>query len=298
MSDETTTTLITEIKQRGMVPTSQRLYENSDFLRLATQEMDLYMVPMILNAREEFFTWNIDQTLTSSNNEYEINERAISGLLRALFWTQSGTSNFIPVPYLDPDQRNRAASGMLNSIMFYLQWNKIVIAANPGGGTLRQVIYMRPGRLTEVENCGQITAINTSTNTVTLSLVPSGFVANAVVDFISSRNMHAYLGIDFTISSVSGFDLVFTSLPSGLSIGDWVCPQYQSCIVQIPRELFPLLCMKTATTILLSLGDPKWQQADQEVKRLEAAAINLINPRVSGADKVIVSNMSPRAWWY
>lgn len=289
--DDTTTTLIAEIKQRAMVPSSQKTYENQDILRRATQEMDLYIMPLMKAVREEYFTWEADTTITASG-EIDINERAMGGVLRDVLYNSG--SGFISIPYLDPEQRERQDDVL---VMWSLRWNKIVLYGNPSG-TLRQSFYIRPGRLIETSDAGQITAINTGTQTVTLGgLIPSTFIATARTDMISNKQMHPFLALDQSIVSVAGNDVTYASLPTGLAVGDWIALAGESPVVQLPRELFPLLCQKVATTIVQSLGDPKWKDLQAETDMLHRNALNLIQPRVQGEPKKIVTGMNRRWWW-
>ena len=294
--NDTTETLITEIKQRAMVPNSQKTYLPIDLLRRATQEMDLYIIPMILGSREEYFVYEVNSAM-SGVGDYEINERAIGGVLRDLL-VDYGTGQYQSIPYLDPDQRERAnnSSGQL---MFYLKWNKIVLVGSTSNtGNMKQVIFMRPGRFVETTEAAQITAINTGTFTVTIATaMPTTFIANASLDMISNKNLHAYKGIDQPVTSVTATDIVFTNaLPTDLAVGDWISLAGESPLVQLPRELIPLLAQKVAVTIMHDLGDPKWKDGQAALEEMKTAAINLINPRVHGEDKIVVTGMN-RNWW-
>jgi hypothetical protein len=219
----------------------------------------------------------------------------MAGVLRDLLYDSGG--GFKSVPFLDPDQRERENFGGYRDLMAYLRWNKIVLVGNSGGGTLRQVFYIRPGRLVVTSDAGQITAINTTTNEVTINgLMPSTFIVGASTDMISNKQMHPYVGLDQVITVVTGNVLTYGSLPTDLAVGDWVSIAGESPLVQLPRELIPLLCQKTATTIVQSLGDSKWKDMQAETDLLFNNAKNMIQPRVQGEEKVVVTGMHGR-WW-
>jgi len=77
--------LVSNIKRRAFVPQSQTTYQDSDFLALAYDELLSYIVPMIMDKREDFFLYYQDDALTADVASYLINDRALGNAAKS-FW--------------------------------------------------------------------------------------------------------------------------------------------------------------------------------------------------------------------
>jgi hypothetical protein len=68
MADYTTTELIAKMKLNGMVPTAQSTFSASDFLRFLNDEVLHYIVPMIMSVRQEYFVASEDTVMGSTTS--------------------------------------------------------------------------------------------------------------------------------------------------------------------------------------------------------------------------------------
>lgn len=84
----------------------------------------------------------------------------------------------------------------------------------------------------------------------------------------------------------------FSSLPTGLLIGDYLCETGSTCVPQLPFELWPFLIHGSVVQILKILGNPSWQIAEQELQRTMSNARAIIGPRADEESKKLVSG-----WW-
>jgi hypothetical protein len=138
--------------------------------------------------------------------------------------------------------------------------------------------------------CAQITAINPSLNQVTVSALPSNISTSTTVDFVMANPNYDYTAIDQTITNIAGSVLTFASLPASLSVGDYICQSTQSCVLQIPDELIPLLSQYVVVRVLSAQSDAQaLQEAISELQKLESNANLLIAPRVNGKPKRVVN---------
>lgn len=292
----TTAELITQVKRRGQIPTSQNTWDADAILDVATEELHQNIVPMMMRVREEYFVWSVDTALTSSTTEVPINGRAMGQVVREVQQILADGS-IRDLPLLDPDQLETTNRHYDRSLMYYLEWNTIKLVGSNPSGSLRQKFYMRPGSLIETSSAGKITAINTATNTLTLDVSTNPFSASEAVDIVRKDGAHEYRGIDYSISSVSGADVVLDSLPDDLAVGDWVTPAEKSPIPQLPRDLQPLLVQSTVVTILDAMGDPRVEIQRKKLMEMEKVAIGLVTPRNHGESRKIVSGNDTRRWW-
>jgi hypothetical protein len=280
----TTTDLIDEIKTRGTIPTSQSNWTVPKLLALATDVMRLHIVPVMSAVREEYFIASHDTALTPSVTAVKIHERAVGSGLRDVEWTD-GLTRVTSLPRLDEDQKE----GFSNGMAFWLRWNDIVLVNSNNSGFLRQSFMVRPGKLCLPSECNALASFTSTT--LTLSAAPqAGFVVGAKVDLVSAEGGHEYKAIDATITSVSGNDVGLDRIPSHLTPGDWLTPQYKSPVPQLPDDLMPALAQRAVVQINESGG--YWDQREAAMAtytEMVDGILKLVSPRVKGEAKRIVA---------
>jgi hypothetical protein len=157
--------------------------------------------------------------------------------------------------------------------------------------------YVRRNALVDVTAVGQITSINTSTMVLTLNNVPSTFTTSVTYDLVKATPGFKNYVIDQVPTAVTASSITFSALPSGLSVGDYVCLSGESPIPQITYELFPLLIQKALAVILRGINDIQGSaKAEQEITRLEESSRRLISDRVDESAKKIVSANNIGNW--
>ena len=284
------TSLITSVKRRASVPTSQNLFGTQDFVDIANEQLQSVVIPLLVSVRESFFEYGYETPIVANQKTYSIPTRAIGSSVVAVQLVTNGAVQ--PLPLLDESSR---VSDDNDRMGFYIRDNNILVSPTPttAGQTLRILINKRPGILTQTTSCGQITSINTGTNQVTVSSIPSSWTTNTVIDFVQNNHPYSSLAIDQSITSVSGTTITFSSLPTNLAVNDWVCPQYYSPIVQVPLELGDLLAQSIAVVCLRSMGNMKMlPDAEKELENLKQIALKLLSPRVESTTYKLVNNKS------
>lgn len=291
------TDLVNSVSVRASIPVNQGTFQSTDIMTLADEETKAKLVPLILAQMEEFYTRNCDLAITSGQASYGIPTRAIASRLREVCVIDPSQPDFPKkLTRIDRNQLFVGVTGNPNySIQqqgFYLDGNNIVIYPTPTTtkNFVRQIYYCRPSSLVDPSVCGLITGINTGTNVVTVSNLPSNIKTSTLVDFVKSQPGFECTAIDQTITNIAGNLLTFATLPTNLSIGDYVCQANQTCIVQVPAELQPLLYQYTVVRVLSSQGDLQaLQDARKELTILEENVALLISPRVDGSPKRVVA---------
>lgn len=291
--------LITNAKKRAKIPAAQASWTPTEILSAADEQIQSYVLPVIRRTREDYGLQAIDFAIGTPDAQgttgpFRIPYRATGGALRDIY-LRDANGNVINVPRITPDDLEQATWGVyfLGNAVYFA--NKTTQAAPV---TLRMTFFMRPNRLVLQAGAGKITAISTSTRTVTCASLPATFAGATTFDLVQGRPGFDTLAYDFA-GTVGGSNIVFSgALPSDLSVGDYVCLPETTPVPQIPPELHPLLAQRVAVQYLESEGDPNLPQALQTLGRMETDAVTLLTPRVEGSPRhVIPSQRGPWRRW-
>ena len=287
----TTSDLLTSIHNRGNIPSTTNdtnVNSSNNLLNIATEQLHTKLYPIIQSTREEFYVTRKDFTITASQNEYVIPSRA-SGLVLRDVQLVTGT-DVQSLGIIDSEYVTTTASGNVSG--YYLEHNKIILYPTPASttGTLRVRYYLRPSRLTITSNCGQISSIDTVTNQVVVSAIPSTWAAGTSLDFVQASAPYANLSIDQAATVVSGTTLTFASLPSTLAVGDWLAPAEYSPIPQLPYEFHAILAQLTVCKVLEAMGDREGATlAFKDVQTDLENMLKLVTPRNQGERKKVIN---------
>ena len=294
MASYTTTDFLASVRQRGSIPTTtntNNVNSTANLLNLATEELHIRLLPLIMSVRAEYYVYPKTYSITANQSDYAIPSRA-SGLVLRDVQIIEGTS-IRSLSEIPTENISTTSTGTVEG--YYLEHQNVVLYPTPAttSGTLKLRYYIRPSRLAATSDCAQITAINTGTNTVTVSSVPSTWTTGTDVDFVSATVPYQCRAIDQDISSVSGSDILFASLPTGLAVGDWVALAEYSPIPQVPFEFLPVLSQMTVVKALESLGDSTGgARAAKDLEQIQANALLLVTPRNHGEP----TRVTPTRW--
>lgn len=298
------TSLVASVYRHTLAPNAQSLLQPNDVIAFLDEELRNCIVPLVLSAQEEYYVQNYDQAVVSGVFNYTIPARAAFATWRDVVFVD-GNSNEINMTQLAPEylKLTYPAGGTppLYTFGFVLRNDQIILYPNnssaPTQYTLRMKIKRRPNNLTSVANCGQITAINTGTKVVTVSTADATWTTSTTFDIIPNSPQFTSRQDDQAITNVSGNNLTFTSLPTGIVVGDWVCPSMMSPIPQIPYDMFPLLVQRAVIRMYEALADTQSVQiAERRYQDMAQDFSRTVSPRIDGTPKKIVNrNSSP---WY
>lgn len=291
MASFTTTDFLASVRARGAIPTStnsSNVNNTTNLLAMATEELHIKLLPLIMSAREEFYVAKKEYAVTANQSEYAIPTRASGVVLRDVQLIK-GTTIYSLNP-IDSELITTTGTGSVEG--YYLEHNNVVLYPTPGStsGTLRLRYFIRPSRLAAVTACAQISSIDTTASSVTVSSIPSTWAASTIVDFIKATVPHQNPAIDQSITNVAGTTVTFTSLPTDLAVGDWIALAEYTPIPQIPYEFQPVLAQMTVVKALESIGDREGAKAARDdLELLKMNALMLITPRVQGSVKKVIS---------
>ena len=305
----TASSLVASAYRRTLAPNAAGAIQPGDVITMLDEEMRATVAPLVLAAQEEFWVQNIDMAVQANVYNYTIPQRASFATWRDVVFVDTN-GNEINMTNLSPEylklQFPAGGNPPLYTFGFVLQ-NDQVILWPPNQGTptqykLRMKIKRRPNTLTSNVNCGIVTNINTGTNVVTMSQADTTWTTATTFDIIPNSPQFTSRQDDATVTGVSlpaggPYTLTFTTIPTGMIVGDWVCPSMMSPIPQIPFDMFPLLTQRGAIRIWESLGDTQnLQVAERHYQDMAADFARTVSPRVDGTPKKIVNRNTP-AWW-
>jgi len=292
--DYTTTALIASVKRRASVPTSQSLFESTDFNSILTDEMQSIIVPLIMAEQQDFFIHSKDLAIDGSTREFDIPTRAVGMKVKDVGFYRTSSNNFDSRPRLNISDFGDPQGDMVKSLGgFYLQGNKIVFSDAPTntGDKLRVYYYRRPNNLIAENKAAKIASIDTGTKTLTFGSRPTAWTTSTTFDLIKGTPGFHSLADDATVSAIDTLTLTFTDdLPTGLAVGDWVGESGESPVAQIPYSAQPLLSQLGSVKILEALGDLKgMQMAQEKYQMLVQNFVRTISKRVDNSPKKIIN---------
>jgi hypothetical protein len=294
MASYTTSDFLTSVRNRGNIPTTtntNNVNNTANLLRIATEELQSKLLPIIMSAREEFYVTHEDQAITANQRAYPIPSRALGMALRDV-QVITGTS-INSLPPIDSEQISTTGTGTPEG--YYFEHGNLILYPTPSStaSTLRMRYFARPNTLAAITDCASIATIDTNTNSVTVSTIPASWTTGTVIDFIRALNPHNCVLTDQTIVSVVSTTITFSSLPTGLVVGDWIARAEYTPIPQVPREFQPVLAQMTVIKILEAQGDKDGVMiATKDLDKLIESGLSMIQPRNQGERKKII----PRRW--
>lgn len=282
--------LVNSLMLRGLPPQSQNTFTQAGFIQVLSEEMQSNIVPLIDSVSEEYFVTDYDIAYVPSTTSYDLPPRAVGSKLRDFVWVDTNGLE-IPIPRLRPEQLKMNARIMPYGAYLKNDQVKFFLGSatptSPTYPTLRLKYIRRPSILLSSASCGQITAING--NILTLTYASSAWLTSGV-DIIKGVAGFSSRGDDITVSSVVGFNVTLSSVPTTVVVGDWVAPANYSPIPQIPVEGHLLLAQYGACKVLEAMGDLQGLAAAMqkingtpEAPGMRLQFLSIITPRVEGS---------------
>lgn len=158
-----TSDLIRSIKRRAMIPSSQETFTDEDFLEMATEEVNLGLVPLIQRMHEEHLVYYVEIEIIPSVKRYAIPARAHGNKLRDVALVDENDNIFEMHRYsLSEISDFTNTTAYINSRGFYLENNDVILANFDTniGQKLRFYFYMRPNILVPETHGASITGIS------------------------------------------------------------------------------------------------------------------------------------------
>ncbi len=279
--------LIAGVKRRVIIPASQPLMADADFLMLADDVISSKMVPMISSTRQDFFVTSTTVPCVDDATVYSIPYRSNGRGLRDLKVVDSaGSKQDLCLVSLEDEH--------LVSDGFYFKGDKIVLVkARSSEYSLEEWYEFMPSSLVTLASSSTVSSATTTV--VTVNQVPSGITPGVTVDFIQGISGNSVLAFDKTVQAVTPTSITFTSgdIPLALSSGDYIALSGQSPVIMLPDAAYPLLETHTAIRVLNSIGDFEGAGSLREdAKEEEKNLLKILEPRITGENTKIINRNS------
>lgn len=280
------------VKRLVTVPAQQELLEEDDILAMASDRIRDTMTSLIMSVAEDYFvTKGATVPILTGVTTYPIPNRSVARKLREIKIVSPGgqVSDFpkIDIARTHMFQNNASPFG------FHFLGDRIELTSSPTADGHSLLLYwpIQPGRLIKLEDAGKVTAI--SGDDVTVASLPTTFTISERYDFIDGYSGNWFRGIEATVTNVTGSTLTFTTgtVPSDLSVGDYLSLTGTSPVLQIPDEGAPLLQTLTAQDILGAISDFQGQdKLQKKIDEQKVSFLKLISPRIDGEPTIIVND--------
>lgn len=297
----TTKSLISSVKRRAMIPSTQQTFKEEDFLAFANEDMDIGLLPHILSYHEDYLLYDAYITMTPQQSKYPIPYRATGNKVREIAYVDNSGNVFemTRITVEDLPYYQNGSFGISNSGIraYYIEGDEIVIM--PLGrhnltGQLKISYYLRPNAIVSEDRISTITAIDLNTGKITVDNVPDHLSSPTEMDFLQTRSPHKRLALNITPTNVSitekYFQFNISDIPANLVVGDMLSEIEECKIPNIPTELHSMLAQRVACRCLEALGDQQGlQAANQKLAEMEVKTGQLIDNRVEGAPLKVVN---------
>jgi hypothetical protein len=313
--------LIRTIRRRGFIPESQDTFSEDDFLEIATEEVNIGLIPLVMKMHEEHIIYFEDVELQLDVLKYPIPSRAHGNKLRDVFLIDENGNLFDMARYSLGELADfKSTTSYVNNRGFYLENNNVCLVNFEVGQNhkLRMYFYMRPNKLVGVSRgatvstlttqfeqdyispkSGTATAISAAAKAVITS-VGHGLISGEYVSITGSNSTPSVNGL-YEISTISpnSFSINVATTVAGTS-ASWI---KQLQVVQVALSSIPsALSSATSFDIVQSMSPNKIIHYDlvpniinQTVSTISFTA-NKVTEVVSGsyvtaAEESIVANI-------
>lgn len=200
-----TNALIKSITRRAFIPSSQETFTDEDFLEMATEEVNLGLVPLIQRMHEEHLVYFVDLPISDNIKNYPIPSRAHGNKLRDVALVDENGNIFEMHRYsLSEISDFSNVTSYVNNRGFYLQNNEVILSNfEPRvGESLRMYFYMRPNMLVTEDRGVEVTQISTVFETdqitqrsgsATSILLSSDEISGVIINTFTSSNVNLVL---------------------------------------------------------------------------------------------------------
>lgn len=292
--------ILESIKVRTMAPISQSTFQDTGLIVIANEELQLKLVSDIQTIREDFFLTSELQPLVANINAYFIPNRAIGNALRAVTYVDTQGNESAPLNRVPVDRAYLYGTSNSVPIAYYIQADQVVLLPKPSTsqGSVKMYFSQRPNQLVATTSCAKITAIASVGGVTTFDVntdLTGTLTTSNLIDILRAKSPFMLWSQDVAITAITSTQISVADADisdvNGLilpTVGDYICPQGQANIPQVPQEFHPVLAQMGACRILASLGDlNKLNAAKAELAEVRKEAIRLVKNRVESAPEKV-----------
>jgi hypothetical protein len=319
-----TNELIPQVRLATKMPDGARDWSDTQILvELDTQLQSVFQAAVV-NANSDYWTKQVQLTLTSGTSQYRLPSRSIAGATAIkLDWSADASlDRWLPLTPVDQRWATQYEGGTASSPRRYEllgDYVKLLPAPNTTS-TLRITYSLRPSALKPTQTNGRVTAVGTGSITINAypldySLatpigIDAAFASGSLtaVDVLKTDGWHLPVVVDGVATSITGSVITFaagTDL-TRVAVGDAVRATQQSDWPAIPNEYHAALVDMSAARILSSARF--FIASEQLISRAKMGLDtfkDMLNPRITQQSRVIKPQYGivrrrgrlSRLWW-
>ena len=283
----TNNSLVDRVESKAALPEGR--YTTAELLDQIYRTLISEIVPIVRQVHQEYYVVKTTVATVANTYAYSIPTRAMGRALREIKRVNGTTQYDLPIGGLEYE--NTSDTGAPQKA--WIEGDKVIVWPTPTDATdsLNMWYYRRPSILVEDTAGFVVTAIDTGTNTVSVSGVPTWTTANTL-DVVSPSGDFTIREMDLSFTSITVSDFVFATLPTNLSVGDYLCLAGESVYAQLPVEAHEMLITLTAANVLFEMGDREnGTILPSDGERLAQAYLSTVNPRIVGAPKAFTTRL-------
>lgn len=307
--------LIQTLKTRGLIPTANTAWAQTDFLKELSDEIDTLLLPELVKSRADHILTHTDFPITTGTIKYRIPYRAAANGLRALlYFDQNG--NYYTLPEVEFQALPLFGASTQTTGTPRRYWTEgayVILDPAPATGllwTLRMWWHYKPSRICAVTEAMKIGSITQNVNELGMSLVPwsdgtvpAGIPADFTVnnedgnartyDLIRGKPPFDIIAMDLTATAAGGTAIEFAqslaTVAPDLAPGDYCCLSGTSPVPNIPEVFHPVVALLATAVCLNSQGDYDGANATKEDAMTKfKSTISLIQPRSRGNPRKVI----------
>src|SRR5208283_4768731 len=222
----------------------------TDMLRVFNEEITAYLMPMILESRQDYFTNLTTVPFVSGQSTYFIPDGATAEEVRIIGIVDPNGNICAALVHMDLEQvlqqgtQAQQQVGTFPTNYYFSGSDTITVwppmAVQSNGYSLQWWFFQRPSELVYRGACAQISAISYAGGTVTVTCaapaasvpnylatglaIPSSWTTATVVDLVKSRPPFTRQVTAVTLTSVSTTQVQYAAgaAPTNIQVGDYV----------------------------------------------------------------------------
>ena len=290
--DNNTTALLAAIRRDAFIATSDTNWGDTRILAIA-DDCTLKIAAALKRVKQDWFQDDFPVELVDGQAEYDVPEAAMWSSIENAFLRDKVTGKIVSeVNNVSSSNRrmfegsNVTATGI--PVALWLNHSQLVLTPGPDANTVSSFsmtvsAYRRPGQLVLPSECVNVTAVNSVTQTLTITTRPASWVTDPYtsgtpyrVDLYSRNLPNTQLLRNQLVTAPSSTALMFS--PSitaeafaSIAVGDVVAMKDTSPYPDLPPEAVPYLREMVQQSILTSQTDSQALQVYLTQKADEAA---------------------------
>lgn len=289
----TANAILDQVKTNAALTSGQAGLSNETILQLASDAMNLELVPSVIDRFEGHFLFEDTTPIVADTSLYRVPSRAIGSCLHAVFLRDASGNNidlkkieiqdYVSVPRA-PQSRPFGYILVSNSV-------QLVPPVSPTPtDTLVMVYYFAPNRLV-MQSAGR-PVVSVSGDTITLPSVPTSWTTlpRPALDIVNHKPGNEIVAYDLAPTAISGNTITFATdvQALGVTAGNWVTVAGESVVPMIPEILHPLLAEMTVERVAeIRADETRLKQCRDRIKRLREGLDSILDRRVLAKPTVI-----------